>query len=82
MEPGDAAERVKIEALVDIVHHSLLAMHAIFHREGDPEDVDWLETAFRDSLAVIQERAQVDDGEEECVHNTQPRSGSATRVAI
>lgn len=50
-------QRAAIESLVDWIDDQLLALH-VAYQGGDPtENVDWVDDAFRDSLAAIQERA-------------------------
>ncbi|HEX4086930.1 MAG TPA: DEAD/DEAH box helicase [Chthoniobacteraceae bacterium] len=47
----------KFAASLDLIDDELLALHADFSSPGDGDSVDWVDDAFRESLAAIQARA-------------------------
>ena len=56
------AEKANVEGLVDWIDDQLLALH-VAHKGDDPTlIVDWVDDAFRDSLAAIQERSRKELG--------------------
>ena len=58
-----AAEKATVEALLDWIDDQLLALHVEY--KGDDSTVDWIDDAFRDSLAAIQEKAKQEQSREE-----------------
>lgn len=59
-------EKAKIESLVDSIDDQLLALHLNYMGDDPAPIVDWVDDAFRDSLAAIQERRRKELG-----HNDQ-----------
>jgi hypothetical protein len=49
-------EKAKVEGVVDWIDDQLLALHALYKGDDSASIVDWVDDAFRDSLAAIQER--------------------------
>lgn len=58
------AKKEVIEHLVDWVDDQLLALHVDYRGDDPAHNVDWVDTAFRDSLAAIQERSKKEVGHE------------------
>jgi hypothetical protein len=54
----------EIARVVDWIDDHLLALHIAYHPEDGAEKIDWVDDAFRNSLAVIQERASLAAGTE------------------
>ena len=57
-------EKAKMEAIVDWIDDQLLALHVAYNGDDLAITVDWVDDAFRDSLAAIQERAKPEAGDE------------------
>lgn len=58
--------KAAIKELFDLVDDQLLALHLAYKgNDNSSEAIDWVEGAFRDSLAAIQAKARPADGEEE-----------------
>lgn len=57
-------EKVNVEELVDWIDDQLLALHVAHKGDDLAMTVDWVDDAFRDSLAAIQERAKPEAGRE------------------
>jgi hypothetical protein len=51
-------EKANVEGVVDWIDDQLLALHVAYNGEDLSMTVDWVDDAFRDSLAAIQERAK------------------------
>jgi len=49
-------EKAKVEGLVDWIDDQLLALHVLHRGDDLASIVDWVDDAFRDSLAAIQEK--------------------------
>lgn len=50
-------QKENVVQVVDWIDDNLLALHTAYHPEDGNEAIDWIDDAFRDSLAAIQERA-------------------------
>ncbi len=50
--------RVNVEGVMDWIDDQLLALHVEYKGDAPELTVDWVDDAFRDSLAAIQERAR------------------------
>lgn len=48
--------------LVDLIDDNLLALHVAYHPDDGNDAIDWVDDAFRESLAAIQERASLKAG--------------------
>jgi hypothetical protein len=59
-------EKANVEGLVDWIDDQLLALHVAYNDDDPALSIDWVDDAFRDSLAAIQERARRELG-----HNDQ-----------
>jgi hypothetical protein len=59
-----AAEKSEVVAIVDWIDDQLLALHVAYKGDDLAMTVDWVDDAFRDSLAAIQERAKHATGHE------------------
>lgn len=57
-------EKANVEGLVDWIDDQLLALHVAYKGDDLTMTVDWVDDAFRDSLAAIQERAKPEAGHE------------------
>lgn len=55
-------EKAKVEGVVDLIDDQLLALHVGYMGDDPTLIVDWVEDAFRDSLAAIQERSKKEHG--------------------
>lgn len=55
-------EKANIEGLVDWIDDQLLALHVAYKGDDPALVVDWVDDAFRDSLAAIQERNRTELG--------------------
>lgn len=62
-------EKVNVEALVDWIDDQLLALHVAYKGDDPALNVEWVDDAFRDSLAAIQERASTEPGREDQLMN-------------
>lgn len=51
-------EKANVEGLVDLIDDQLLALHVAYKGDDPALSIDWVDDAFRDSLAAIQERAR------------------------
>ena len=51
-------EKANVEGLVDWIDDQLLALHVSYNGDDPALTVDWVDDAFRDSLAAIQERSR------------------------
>jgi len=52
------SQKATIETLVDWIDDHLLALHVAYAGDSPSPDVSWVDDAFRDSLAAIQERGR------------------------
>ncbi len=57
-------EKANVEEIVDWIDDQLLALHVAYKGDDLAVAVDWVDAAFRDSLAAIQERAKQAAGHE------------------
>lgn len=57
-------EKANVEGIVDWIDDQLLALHVAYKGDDLAITVDWVDDAFRDSLAAIQERAKQEAGHE------------------
>lgn len=57
-------EKANVEGIVDWIDDQLLALHVAYKGDDLAVAVDWVDDAFRDSLAAIQERAKQEAGHE------------------
>jgi len=57
-------EKANVEGIVDWIDDQLLALHVAYKGDDLAITVDWVDDAFRDSLAAIQERAKPEAGHE------------------
>jgi len=57
-------EKANVEGIVDWIDDQLLALHVAYKGDDLAMTVDWVDDAFRDSLAAIQERAKPEAGRE------------------
>jgi hypothetical protein len=57
-------EKENVEGIVDWIDDQLLALHVAYKGDDPSLTVDWIDDAFRDSLAAIQERAEQQAGVE------------------
>ncbi len=55
-------KKANIEGLVDWIDDQLLALHVAYKGDDPTQAADWVDDAFRDSLAAIQERAKQEPG--------------------
>jgi hypothetical protein len=55
-------EKANVEALVDWIDDQLLALHVVYKGDDPAEAIDWVDDAFRDSLAAIRERSRMEVG--------------------
>jgi hypothetical protein len=55
-------EKAKVEGLVDWIDDQLLALHVAYKGDDPAVNVDWVDDAFRDSLAAIQARSKAELG--------------------
>ncbi len=53
-------QKAKVMQVVDWIDDHLLALHTAYHLNESAEEIDWVDDAFRDSLAAIQERATLE----------------------
>lgn len=51
-------EKAEVEGLLDWIDDQLLALHVVYKGDDLALSVDWVDDAFRDSLAAIQERSR------------------------
>lgn len=51
-------DRMNVEGVMDLIDDQLLALHVAYKGDAPELTVDWVDDAFRDSLAAIQERAR------------------------
>lgn len=58
-------EKAKVEGLVDWIDDQLLALHVVYKSDDPASIVDWVDDAFRDSLAAIQERSRKELGHDD-----------------
>ncbi len=58
-------EKTEIEDLVDWIDDQLLALHVAYKGDDSTLIVDWVDDAFRDSLAAIQERRRNELGQDD-----------------
>jgi len=58
------SQKASVEAVVDWIDDQLLALHVAYKGDDLAMTVDWVDDAFRDSLAAIQERAKQEEGNE------------------
>lgn len=58
-------EKAKVESLVDWIDDQLLALHVAYKGDDPALVVDWVDDAFRDSLAAIQERSRAELGHDD-----------------
>lgn len=58
-------EKAKVEGLVDWIDDQLLALHVVYNGDDLAPIVDWVDDAFRDSLAAIQERSRKELGHDD-----------------
>ncbi|MDH5563012.1 MAG: DEAD/DEAH box helicase [Nitrospirota bacterium] len=58
-------EKGKVEVLVDWIDDQLLALHVDYKGDDPAPIVDWVDDAFRDSLAAIQERSRKEPGHDD-----------------
>lgn len=58
-------EKAKVEGLLDWIDDQLLALHVACKGDDSALTVDWVDDAFRDSLAAIQERSRKELGHED-----------------
>ena len=56
------AEKARVEGVVDWIDDQLLALHVAYKGDDPAITVDWVDDAFRDSLAAIQERSRKELG--------------------
>ncbi len=56
-------QKTNVESLVDLIDDELLALHVAYKGYDLASAVDWIDDAFRDSLAAIQERSKVELGQ-------------------
>jgi hypothetical protein len=64
---GDDSENV--EGVMDWIDDQLLALHVAFKGDASELNVDWVDDAFRDSLAAIQDRAKQELGHDDQLMN-------------
>lgn len=57
-------EKEKVEGIVDWIDDQLLALHVAYIGDDLSVTVDWVDDAFRDSLAAIQERSKLAAGDD------------------
>jgi hypothetical protein len=57
-------EKANVEGIVDWIDDQLLALHVAYKGDDLAMTVDWVDDAFRDSLAAIQERSKQAEGHE------------------
>jgi hypothetical protein len=58
-------QKATVEGLLDWIDDHLLALHVAYEGNQSSESVDWVDDAFRDSLAAIQERATGEPGHDD-----------------
>jgi hypothetical protein len=58
-------EKAHVEGLLDWIDDQLLALHVAYKGDDPAPIVDWVDDAFRDSLAAIQERARKKPGHDD-----------------
>jgi hypothetical protein len=58
-------EKENVEGFVDWIDDQLLALHVAYKGDDPTPSVDWVDDAFRDSLAAIQERSRKKLGHDE-----------------
>ncbi len=60
------ANKERVEALLDLIDDQLLALHVSYKGSDDIEaSADWVDDAFRESLAAVQARNQPAQGQED-----------------
>lgn len=69
-------EKENVEGIVDWIDDQLLALHVTYKGDDPTTIIDWVDDAFRDSLAAIQEIANQETG-----HNGQLMSFLKARVS-
>ncbi len=58
-------EKANVEDLVDWIDDQLLALHVAYKGDDETVNIDWVDDAFRDSLAAIQEKARREQGHDD-----------------
>lgn len=58
-------EKENVEGIVDWIDDQLLALHVAYKADDPTLTVDWVDDAFRDSLAAIQERRRKELGHDD-----------------
>lgn len=59
------SEKPRIEGVIDWIDDQLLSLHVEYNGDDLSPSVDWVDDAFRDSLAAIQERVRKEKGQDD-----------------